>query len=86
MFFDKFCVILIVESIKIKKILTELAKLKIIRRVDRCIGSTWSRNEVKVGSFSTLLYLLKSLSYSLFIEKLIFKSWVFTPSFKMSLH
>jgi len=60
--FEKFHGILIVGSIKIKKILPKPAKLKIIRKVDRHIGSTRSRNEVKVGSFITPLYLLKSLN------------------------
>jgi len=57
----KFCGILIVESIKIKKILPKLAKLKIIRGVDRRIESTRSRIEVKEESFLTPLHLLKTL-------------------------
>jgi len=58
---NKFQVILIVGSIKIKKILFESTKLKIIRGVDRQIGSTRNWNEVKVGSFLIPLYLIRSL-------------------------
>jgi len=58
---NKFCNILIVGSIKSNKILSKLAKLKIIRGVDQRIESTQSQIEVEVGSFLTLLYLLKIL-------------------------
>jgi len=58
---DKFCDILIVGSIKIKKILPKPVKLMIIRGVNHRIGSTRSRNEVKVETFLTPLCLIKSL-------------------------
>jgi len=58
---DKFNGILIVQSIKIKKTLPEPTKLKIIREVDRRIGSTRSRNVVKVGSFFTPVHLSRRL-------------------------
>jgi len=58
---DKFQGILIFGSIKIKKILPEPAKLKIIRGVDWRIGSTRNQIEVKEESFLTPLHLLKIL-------------------------
>jgi hypothetical protein len=59
--YNKFQDILIVGSIKIKKILPEPANLKFKYGVDRRIGSIWHRNEVNLGSFLTPLYLLRSL-------------------------
>jgi len=59
--FNKFRGILIVKSIKIKKILSKPAKLKIIWGVDQCIGSTRSQIEVKEETFLIPLHLLKTL-------------------------
>jgi len=58
---NKFQDILIVGSIKIKKIFPKPAKLNINCGVDRRIGSIRHRNEVKLGSFLLFLNLLRIL-------------------------